>query len=75
MTPTRSSAQTLLAWVVLPLTYWLADPKVENVNWVFGWTARPQTRMPPLAYLGLMMIGFPLLIYLPTHLVLQRFFN
>ena len=67
--------QTLLAWVVLPLTYRLADPRVDNVNWVFGWTAEPQKRMPPLAYLGLVMIGFPLLIYLPIHLLLQRFFN
>ena len=66
--------QTLLAWVVLPLTYRLADPKAENVNWVFGWTAEPQTRIPPLAYLGLMMIAFPLLIYLPTHVLLQLLF-
>lgn len=73
--PDALIGQTLLAWVVLPLSYRLADPKVENLNWVFGWTARPQTRIPPLAYLGLVMIGFPLLIYLPTHLLLQRFFN
>jgi hypothetical protein len=67
--------QTLLAWVVLPLTYRLADPRVDNVNWVFGWTAEPQKHMPPLAYLGLVMIGFPLLIYLPIHLVLQLVFG
>lgn len=73
--PDALIGQTLVAWVVLPLSYRLADPKVENLNWVFGWTARPQTRIPPLAYLGLVMIGFPLLIYLPTHLLLQRFFN
>jgi hypothetical protein len=66
--------QTLLAWVVLPLTYRLADPKVENVNWAFGWTAKPQNRMPPLAYLGLVMIGFPVLLYFPTHVLLQRLF-
>ena len=68
-------AQTALAWVVLALTYWLANPKVENVNWAFGWTAEPQTRIPPLAYLGLVMVGFPLLIYVPTHLLLQRLFG
>lgn len=68
-------AQTALAWIVLPLSYRLADPKVENLNWVFGWTSRPQTRMPPLAYLGLVMIGFPILIYLPTHLALEFTFN
>jgi len=64
--------QTALAWIVLPLSYSLGDPKVENLNWVYGWTSRQQTRMPPLAYLGLMMIGFPLLIFLPTHLLLMR---
>jgi hypothetical protein len=68
-------AQTLLAWIVLPLSYWLGDPKVENLNWVFGWKAEPQTRIPPLAYLGLVMLAFPLLIYLPTHLVLLRVFG
>ena len=63
--------QTLLAWIVLPLTYRLADPKVENVNWVFGWTVTQQTRMRPLAYLGLMMFVFPFFVYLPTHLLLR----
>jgi hypothetical protein len=65
--------QTALAWVVLPLGYRLGDPKVENLNWVFGWTAEPQTRIPPLAYLGLMMVAFPLLIFLPTHLLFEAF--
>lgn len=68
-------AQTALAWVVLPLSYWLGDPKMENLNWVFGWTAEAQTRIPPLAYLGVVMVGFPLLIYLPTHLVLLVVFG
>jgi hypothetical protein len=72
--PRALLAQTVLAWIVLPLSYGLGDPKVENLNWVFGWTAVQQTRIPPLAYLGLVMIAFPLLIYLPTHLLLQRLF-
>jgi hypothetical protein len=67
--------QTLLSWVVVPLTYRLADPKVENVNWVFGWTAEPQKLMPPLAYLGVVMVAFPAVIYLPTHLVLRALFG
>ena len=67
--------QTLLAWVVLPLTYRLADPKVDNVNGVFGWNSQPQQRMPPLAYLGVMMVFFPLVIYFPTHLLLQHLFS
>ena len=63
-------AQTALAWVVLPLSYLVGDPKVENLNGVFGWSLTPQTRVPPLAHLGLVMLGFALLIYLPTHGVL-----
>ena len=68
-------AQTALAWIVLPLTYRFADPKVENVNWVFGWTTPPQTRIPPLAYLGVVMVGGPVLVYVPTHLILQHVFG
>jgi len=68
-------AQTALAWIVLPLSYWLGNPKEENLNWVFGWKAEPQTSIPPLAYLGLVMIGFPLLIFLPTHLALLQVFR
>jgi len=73
--PDALIGQALLAWIVLPLTYRLADSKAENVNWVFGWTVEPQKRMPPLAYLGLVMIGFPLLIYFPTHVLLQKLFT
>jgi hypothetical protein len=68
-------AQTALAWVVLPLSYWLADPKVDNVNWVFGWGDKPRSRMPPLAHLGLLMIGFPVLVYVPTDLLLRFVFG
>ena len=72
--PTAWIAQTVLAWIVLPLSYWLTDPE-ENVNWVFGLGGKPQTWMPPLAYLALLLIGFPLLIYLPTHLLLEAVFG
>jgi len=68
------AAQTALAWVVLPLSYWLTDPKL-NVNWVYGWGAKPQQRIPRLLYLALLMAGFAALIHYPTHLVLQRFFG
>jgi hypothetical protein len=72
--PEALLAQTVLAWAVLPLCYLLAKPS-ENVNWVFGPGGQPQTRWPPLLYLAALMAGFPLLIYLPTHLVLLRFFG
>jgi hypothetical protein len=61
---------------VLPVTYWLVNPDVEeNVNWVFGPGARPQKRLPALLYLAMVMVGFPLVIYLPTHLLLRALFG
>ena len=66
-------AQTLLAWVVLPFTYAVTTPQDENINWVRGLGAR-QTRFPPLAFLALLMIGFPLCLYLPTHYALKALF-
>ena len=72
--PAAWIAQTALTWVVLPLTYYFTNPE-ENVNWVFGPGTKPQKRILPLIYLGLLLIGFPLLVYLPTHLLLQMLFN
>ena len=72
--PRALAAQTVLAWVVLVLTYWLTDPR-HNVNWVFGLGAKPQRRIAPIAHLVLLMAGFPLLIHFPTHLLLQRVFG
>jgi hypothetical protein len=65
-------AQTLLAWVILPATYLLTDPS-KNINWVFGLGWKPQQLLPPIVYLTLLMIGLPLLVYLPTHLILGLF--
>lgn len=67
-------AQTALAWIVLPLTYLLTDPE-KNINWVRGPGTEPQKTLPPLVYLFLLMIGFSLLVYLPTHLLLQAIFG
>lgn len=66
--------QTLLAGVVLPLSYWLTDPK-ENVNWVYGPGEKPQRKIPPLLYLVTVMLFFPVCIYLPTHWLLRWWFN
>jgi hypothetical protein len=76
---------TALAWVLMPVCYFLLpagpapadDPNLPvNVNYVFGMTDdEPQTWMPPLAWLGLLMAGLPLAVYLPTHLVLKRAFR
>jgi hypothetical protein len=67
-------AQTLLACVVLLLSYLLTDPK-ENVNSVHGFGAKPQTWMPAPLFVGLLMLLFPLILYLPTHLILEKLFG
>ncbi len=66
-------AQTILAWLVLPLSYLLTKPS-ENVNRVYGLGEKPQTWMPGPVYLVLLMILFPLVIYLPSHLLLKEIF-
>ena len=68
-------AQTLLTLVVLPITYWLADPQVDNINWVFGFGTEQQHVIPPLIYLGLWMLAWPLLVFLPSHIVLKQVFR
>ena len=71
--PKALIAQTVLALIVLPATYRLTDPK-QNINWVFGPGAGQQNRLPALFYLGLLLILFPVLVYFPTHLLLQALF-
>lgn len=63
--------QTLLMLVVVPVSYVLS-PVEENINWVFG-PGEPQQLLPPLPYLGLLMLVFALGVYLPSHLLFSRF--
>jgi hypothetical protein len=65
--------QTVLSWVVLPLTYRFVDPKL-NVNWVRS-TSSEERRLPPLVRLGLLMIGNAMFVYLPTHELLRALFR
>jgi hypothetical protein len=58
---------------VLPVTYAVVRPQDENINWVRGLGER-ETRLSPRTYLVLLMLGFPLLIFLPTHLALSAWF-
>jgi len=65
--------QTVLGTVLFILAYALTNP-AENINWVFGPGAKPQRFMPRRAYLALVTVFFPLIVYWPTHLVLVRLF-
>jgi hypothetical protein len=63
--------QSLLAWVVLPICYFFTDP-ARALNGVFGPSGQhPQTWMPPGAWLALVMLLYPLGVFLPTHLLLR----
>lgn len=74
-----------LAWALMPICYFVMPPPpvpednpnaVVNINYVYGLDdAKAQTWMHPLAWLGLLMAGLPLVIYLPTHLILKRVFR
>jgi len=67
-------AQTVLAWIVLPASYFLTSPS-QNINWVYGPGNGPQKWMPAPLYLILLMLTFPLVLYLPTHFLLKKLFN
>jgi hypothetical protein len=71
--PRALIGQTLLAWLVLPVTYAVISPADENINWVRG-PDKLQQRIPPRAWLALIMLAFPIGLYFPTHLVLQALF-
>lgn len=67
--------QTLLTWLVLPVCYFFTDP-VRALNGVFGPSGEhPQTWVAPGLWLALMMLVYPVCVYLPTHLVLRRVFR
>lgn len=65
---------TALAWIVLLLTYLLTDPKA-NINWVFGPGNEPQHTIPHGLYLVLALLFFPLIVFIPSHFMLQWIFN
>jgi len=65
--------QTLFGWTVLLVTYFFTDAK-ENINWVFGPGSSPQKKINPHIYFFIVMLAFPLALYLPTYLFLRFIF-
>ena len=66
--------QTIVALVVLPLSYLVTNAK-ENVNWVYGLGENRHRILPAPLFLILLMLLFPLAVYLPTHLLFARIFR
>ena len=67
-------AQTLLAAVVLPLSRLFSDPR-QNINWVYGFGKKQQGNAAGPWLVALLIVIFPVLIYLPTHLALAKLFH
>jgi len=63
-------AQIGICWTVLPGP----DTLAGNVNNVFGWGETTQTVVHPVAWLGIVLLAYPLLVYIPSHLVFSRVF-
>jgi hypothetical protein len=66
--------QTLVCWIVMLVVYFFTNP-ADNIDWVFGPGDNPQTRLPSWLYLLLVMILFPLCVYLPSFLLLRWLAN
>jgi hypothetical protein len=67
------AAQTLLCWIVFPVSYFVSSPEA-NINFVYGFGSEPQQWMPPELFILSLMLAFPLVLYLPMHLLLMRLF-
>lgn len=67
------AAQTLLCWIVFPVSYLVSSPEA-NINFVYGFGSEPQQWMHPELFILFLMLAFPLLLYLPVHLLLMRLF-
>jgi hypothetical protein len=64
-------AQTLLTWGILPICYFFTDP-ARALNGVFGPSGEhPQTWVPSVLWLAIIMIVYPVCVFFPTHLALQ----
>jgi hypothetical protein len=62
--------QTLMSWIVIPINhYWHPE---QNVNWARGLFYQEQHVVSGIVYLLAYLVGVPLLVYFPTHLLLQR---
>jgi len=61
--------QTLTSWIVVPINYfWRPE---HDVNWARGPFFREQHAVPGPVYLLAYLVIVPLLVYLPTHLLLR----
>ena len=78
-------AWTALAWVLILVCYFLmpAPPapvsnpnQPVNINYVYGFSSEhPQTWMPQPLFVAALMAAMPLVLFIPTHLLLRKLFR
>ena len=61
--------QAVTAWIVLPICF-LFTAAERDLNWVWGPFDSLQAIVAPWLYFLGVMLGYPLLVYLPSHLAL-----
>ena len=61
--------QTLTTWIVVPINYFWRPER--DVNWARGPGFREQHLVPGVVYLAAYLIFVPLVIYYPTHRLLN----
>jgi hypothetical protein len=62
---------TVLIWINLTLVYFFTNP-ADNINWVFMPLAYQWQFVSPFGWLMFLMIGIPVFIIAPMHLLLKR---
>lgn len=78
------AALVALTWILSVVCFTLAPGtpapagspnNAVNINYVHGMSFKErQTRMHPALWLAALMVGSPIVLYLPTHLILRRVF-
>tara|TARA_R110002049_G_scaffold2750_3_gene21814 strand:+ start:607 stop:1305 length:699 start_codon:yes stop_codon:yes gene_type:complete len=73
---------SVLAWGLILISFFFLPPagaelqfpnQPNNVNYVFGMDdTQPQSWMPQGAWLTLLLIGLPALVYYPTHVAFKK---
>ncbi len=54
---------------------WCGNEPPTNINYVYGFGDAAQTRVAPHLYFALLLVAFPLGLYLPAHLILRALFR
>jgi hypothetical protein len=65
--------QSAISWIVLPACFVLTTP-AANINWVWGPFGQRQTLVAPALYLGILLVAYPVVLYLPMHVLLRKIF-